>query len=292
MDFEINTWTETDRKATIGFISITCLRGGRSFSERLTSGNLWISIKDGRRIGLRGGGGKTESVLKDGRVYKLSIPNTGIYSLSGAFIRDQMGVNLSEIDVDRINVYGNEGGRIPESNLTSRTDDLEQLPCLSIGLEDGTFNETDRLIFYTHGPHAWKRSGQQWELETNIYDDNNYVFVKLDGEPRKEINIESSLDVADHRTSYIEREYYGKDDLNLLGRSISHQGSGKIWMSDEISNSREIDLSNSFHFGEAILGSTFSVKCHFYGRAESRISVEPISTLRAHMPRKVLSKNH
>ena len=272
LDFEVKVWTETDRLQKVGFIAISTMRNGLNGPERLTSADLTIVANTISSTRLRGGGSKTESVLKDGDIYKLAISSTGVHEVSGTFLRDELGITLSDIEVDKLNIYGNAGGRLPESNAADRTDDLEQLPLRTVGLDDGTFDTGDKVLFYAEEAGQWKLDGDNWIYETNIYSDLNYVFLKLNGTSTNEIPTVASSTSGERRNNFIDRQYYGKDELNLLGRSVSHQGSGKIWLSDEISNSRRIDLTDQFDLSEIQTNSNMSVLSHFYGRSESKSS--------------------
>lgn len=272
LNFEINVWTETNRQQKVGFVAVSTLRNGMNGPERLLNADLIITSKTSGENRLRGGGNKTESVLKEGDIYKLSISTSGVQEISGTFLRDELGITLSDVDVTKLNVYGNSGGRLPESNSADRTDDLEQLPVRSIGLDDGSFDVNDKILFYAEEAGQWKLEGSNWIYETNIYSDLNYVFLKLNGDATSAIPVIASSTSGERRANYIDRQYYGKDELNLLGRSVSHQGSGKIWMSDEISNSRRIDLSDQFDLNEVQANSNMNVLSHFYGRSESKTS--------------------
>jgi hypothetical protein len=268
LDFLLKSWVEDDKGRKRGFVEVSTIRNINGQIERLSSGTMRIVQVAAPRIGLRGAGNKTESVLMDGQIFKLKITETGIHKITGQFISDNLGLSLSSIDPSKIQIFGNAGGRLPEPNSDPRTDDLEEIPTEGFGLEDGNLDTEDYLIFYTEEAGQWKKNGDMWVYESNIYDDYNYVFLKIGSDDRSEIPPKSNVTITDHRTTFLERQYYGKDLLNLLGRSISHQGSGKKWLSDEISNTRSIDLSEEFSTENFEVGNPVSVLSHFYGRYE------------------------
>ncbi|MDX1685185.1 MAG: type IX secretion system sortase PorU [Saprospiraceae bacterium] len=269
--FEINKWTEESRDDIYGFITVSALKQNNGQLEKLRSADLFINITQKEQNSLRGGNGSS-SVLMDGDIFKLAIDRTGVFKLTAGFIRDHFGMDASNLDPDRIQIFGNRGGRLPEPNAVGRTDDLGEIPTADVGLDDGVFNDGDYLIFFAHGPGMWQGNGASWQYEPNIYDNNNYVFVKVGNDERKKIDQLSSESLDNLRLSYLDHQFYGKETLNLLGRSVSHQGSGKNWLSDEISNTRSIDLSAVFDFDHLVDNALASVESHFYGRSENRTS--------------------
>ncbi|MGB3545375.1 MAG: hypothetical protein WBA17_00260, partial [Saprospiraceae bacterium] len=67
----------------------------------------------------------TESVLRDGSVYRMAVPASGVYRLSYGFIKNDLGVsNLDDIDPRTLRLYGNPGGLVAPVVDDERTDDL------------------------------------------------------------------------------------------------------------------------------------------------------------------------
>lgn len=270
-DFDLQWSTEWSSGFRFLKVEITPIRKTTEGFECILMGQIHVEYINKRSNSLRGGD-KTESVLNDGTWFKLKIHETGMHKITGRFLQNQLGLNLSSISPSNVQVFGNKGGRLPESSQELRTDDLEEIPTRGVGLGDGQYNDGDYLIFYAEAANAWKTDDDLWVYETNIYDDYNYVFIRIDGDDRKEIDVVDSEPLQNIRTSYIDHQYYGKDELNLLGRSIEHQGSGQMWLSDEISNSRTFDLMPHFDFRNVLIGSAATFTSEFYGRSESRTS--------------------
>lgn len=274
-EFLIETWTHNTRQSNIGLIAVNCLRHGTDGVEGLKSASLTFELEDdfasNQHNQLRG---TEESVLSHGTIFKLAIEETGIHKLTGSFIAQNFGINLADIDPDRIQIFGNKGGKLPEIIAIDRTDDLGEIPTLGVGLEDGTFESNDHLLFYAEGPNQWLEENGDWEYQTNIYDEANYIFVKINNETRKKVPSLPSESLENLRSTYLNLQHYGTDEVNLLGQSISHQGSGQLWVSDEISNSRTKDLSTFFDFQSIESGSPATVTSEFYGRSENRNSYE------------------
>ena len=65
------------------------------------------------------------SVLKDGNWYKISVDEDGVYSLSYSDLQS-LGVNVTNLDVNSIRLYGNGGGMLPRLNSEFRYDDIQE----------------------------------------------------------------------------------------------------------------------------------------------------------------------
>ena len=57
----------------------------------------------------------TNSVLSSGDWYKIKLNNDGLYKIDADFLSD-IGINVSEIDPRKIQIYGNGGAMLPEHN--------------------------------------------------------------------------------------------------------------------------------------------------------------------------------
>ena len=89
------------------------------------------------------------SALKDGDVYKFAIKETGMYRLDYAFLKNELKIaNLDQIDPKMLKIYGNGGGRLPESNAVGRADDLTENAVFIEGETDGKFDANDFLLFF------------------------------------------------------------------------------------------------------------------------------------------------
>lgn len=222
----------------------------------------------------RGPLGTMTSVLASGDVYKISIPKTGIYRLDRNFLETKLGIDVSKVNPSRIKIYSNRGGRIPERNSTARPDDVEQLGIFVSGAEDGKFDAGDNIIFYAEGPDAWKYDevSKKYIFDKNIYDSNNYCFIKVDGEDGKRvIKPSGQLPAADISVSVYDMLQRLEDDkVNLLGAFSGTEGTGKDWYGDIFnSGSREKDLSSRFDFSGFDPQSPVSVEMAFAGRSSS-----------------------
>ena len=271
------------------FLTVRPFRKHKGAIERLISFEIDITYETSFTVG-RGPTGTMNSVLSNGDIYKISIPKTGVYRMDRNFLETKLGIDVSKIDPDAIRIYGNRGGRIPEKNSAVRTDDLEQLSITVTGSEDGKFDTGDNILFYAEGPDVWKYDpvSKKYSYDKNIYDNNNYCFIKIGGEDGKRITKQSTqLPDAEITVSVYDMLQRVEDDkVNLLGAFSGAEGTGKDWYGDIFnSGAREKDMSGRFDFSGFDPQSPMSVDLVFAGRSSSP------QTLTLKTGSKTISKN-
>ena len=94
------------------------------------------------------------SVLSEGDVYKIAIAKDGVYRIDRSFL-EGLGISLSGLDPNTINIYGNGGALIPEKNFVDKADDLVKNAIHIQGESDGVFNSNDFILFYGKGSDTW-----------------------------------------------------------------------------------------------------------------------------------------
>lgn len=216
----------------------------------------------------------TNSILSEGTVIKMAIPETGLYTLSFQDLQSNTDLDLANIDPRNIHIYGNQGGLLPLDNSTPREDDLVENAVYIQGEDDGSFDSGDYILFYAEGADRVSARGNQLSYEKNIYDFNNYYFLKVDGNRGKRIEEQTNLDVAEYSTTSDRLLRHEIDVLNLLGNFGSTQGSGKQWFGETFGGTSTQDFSSSFSFtdleaGEAEVSMVFSAR----GEGSSSVSL-------------------
>jgi antitoxin (DNA-binding transcriptional repressor) of toxin-antitoxin stability system len=198
------------------------------------------------------GGPPFNSVLSDGDVYKIAIPETGIYKLSYGFLKDQLGIsNLDNIDPRNIKVYGNGGGLVPYDVNEDRAADLVENAVRVVGEEDGSFNSGDYILLYAEGPNKWRYNTTQdrFDLQMNIYDRRNYYFIKVGGSGNgQRVQEQSNLTTTDgNSTTYDGLFHFEEDRVNALHEiEATGTGTGQHWYSDFFKFAREKNYDNLF----------------------------------------------
>ena len=249
--------------------------GGKT--ERLVSFSLTIVYQTIQASG-RGPVGTMTSVLAAGDIYKVRINKTGVYRMTRNFLESSLGIDASKINPAKIKVYGNRGGRIPERNSALRTDDLEEMSITVTGAEDGKFDAGDQILFYAEGADVWRydNTSMRYSFDKNIYDDHNYIFLKLDGTDGKRITKSAtpSQEPVVTTTTYDMLQRLEDDKVNLLGSFSGTEGTGKDWYGDIFnSGSREKDYSSRFDFSGLDNLSPMSVEMVFAGRSLTALPV-------------------
>lgn len=176
----------------------------------------------------------SSSVLADGEVYKIGIINSGMYRISGQFLRSR-GVNLGAVNPRHIRLFGNGGGMLPQANEDARIDDLKENPIRVTGEEDGQLNDNDFIIFYAEGPDQWayNASKNAFEHSKNVYADTNYYFLKLDNRPGLRVQDQPNLDGSGPLiNTFDEYQFYELDEKNILN-------SGREWYGERFENRDE-----------------------------------------------------
>lgn len=170
----------------------------------------------------------SESVLNSGNWTKMGVTSTGIHKLTYQDI-ESMGINPSSMDINKIGVFGNYSGLLPEGNYEFRLDDLQENSISISGVEDGSFDEGDFILFYAQEPTVWKYvlfTGR-YEHRNNIYSDTTYYFFTPDmgtAKPIEDLNglennatkfVNTFTDYAVHERDYENmmstgKEWYGE----------------------------------------------------------------------------------
>jgi len=203
------------------------------------------------------GGSPTESVLRDGQIYKIAVAEDGVYRLTYDFLQSELGVAVDQIDPNQIKLYGNGGGALPESLTEPVPEDLLENAIFVAGAEDGAFNPGDFILFYGQGPHRWvlDEEDRTFVRRTNIYDTRNFYFLQIGPGDGRRIQDQPSLsNTAYTSTSFDDYRQLEEDRLNLMQLSTVTTGSGQEWIGDLYRVDR--DNTYTFNFPGLVPGST------------------------------------
>ncbi|MFK7809807.1 MAG: type IX secretion system sortase PorU [Saprospiraceae bacterium] len=269
-----NTAVTKNRNDYVGQLQFIPIRKlGPNQFERLTSFELRVRFNPQPRANLRGDNTYT-SVLSDGDVYKVSVEGYGIHKMTYSFLKDELGLDIDNIDPRKIKLYGNGGGSLPEPIATERIDDLKENSIWIEGGSDGSFDETDFILFYAEGPHQWvlNDEGTHFDHIPNVYDLKNYYFIKVEsdnglrvGDPSHILNSISST--SNNTNTYTDLILIGDEKYNLLFESPSNQGSGQRWLSEIFSAVRSRDFDAGVD--DIVTGKDAHLKTMFAGRSPS-----------------------
>ncbi len=121
------------------------------------------------------------SVLSSGTWYKMGITHRGVVRLDAAFFAG-LGVDISSIDPSKLGVFGNYSGMLPETNMANRVDDLQENAIRRVGMDDGSFDQDDYVLFYSEGPTAedYNVFSRHYNQVKNLYADTICYFLTTD----------------------------------------------------------------------------------------------------------------
>ncbi|SHJ84564.1 Por secretion system C-terminal sorting domain-containing protein [Hymenobacter daecheongensis DSM 21074] len=183
------------------------------------------------------------SVLKQGDWFKIGVPQSGMYKLDKNALK-ALGVDVQGLDPRRLRLYGNAMGTLPQLNSTYRPDDLVENAVFVAGENDGSFDDSDYLLFYARGPHTWSADASRrlFQHTLNVYTDTAYYFVTVGSTPGRRIAPAPAPTAAPTAviSQYTYRDFYNRDLINLIK-------SGRQWLGEGFGST-----STAREFGFAI----------------------------------------
>lgn len=218
INFQVSNGIEKKQNfVCLMFVPIRKVGDGRY--EKLTSVTVSIIPKAQTKSGEKGKTYVANSVLQSGDWHKVGVKQTGIYKISFSELKE-MGIVNQPFASHLLSVFGNGGAMLPEKNINSGFDDLQELPLLVVDGGDGMMGEGDYLLFYAEGPHSWKysSSAQRFEHQYNIYSPEACYFINVGGVGSgKRVSVEdnSPLVATADITSYDAYGYYEEDLLHI-----------------------------------------------------------------------------
>lgn len=170
-----------------------------------------------------------QSVLADHTWYKLGITADGVYAIDYDALQT-WGIDVQHMNSSKIRLYGNVQDVLPESNAETRYDDLTEVAIQVTGVDDGSFDEGDRILFYGQGPVklTWVDE-TRFQYERNPYSDTTYYFLcvdsDVDGLRITDIQSVPTNETAPKVTLFPDCYYHESEEL-------SPYASGRVWFGD------------------------------------------------------------
>lgn len=212
------------------------------------------------------------SVLADGAIIKIPVSESGVYKLDYDYLKTKANLDIDNIDPKNISIYGNGGGMMsglvtPGYNVQEQ--DLIENPIFVSGEGDGTFNSGDYILFYGEGANKiqYSETDKTLSLPTNLYDNENYYFLKLGSTAGKRIAETSVIDnVAFTVSEFDDVIRHEKEEKNLLKDWVQTQGSGRIWYGEQFKNTRSRTFDSQFNFPNIIKEDGIDVEVRMAAR--------------------------
>jgi len=203
---------------------------------------------------------RNNSLLSSGTWYKIKVKQDGVYRLSYATLRDEMGFS----DPEDIRIFGYGGGMLPVVNNEVQYDDLVENAILVEDGGDGDFGPGDYVLFYGQGPVEWKydAANDLFYHNPHLYSDATYYFVTSNNGTTKTIEQEAppSGSVTHNITTFTDRQYHDVQSENLIK-------SGQLWVGEHFDIDTDHDFS--FSFPNIVSGSEVKMKTYLISRSSS-----------------------
>lgn len=267
LNFEVKVERDRNRyKGKLSFVPI--VKRGQRY-ERVTSIELALTQTPSTNFSFRGPQ-PTSSVLNNGQVFKMAIAEEGVHKLSYGFLKDELKVDVDQIDPKSIQVFGNGGGLVPLYVEADRAADLVENRIIVSGEADGQFNEGDYVLFYAEGANAWSldTTDLTFKQQQHIYDDNNYYYLVVGAGNGLRVEDRSSIsDASFPVTTFHDFARFEEEEVNLFKVWEKTTGSNRDWFGDYFKNAREKDYPNLFNFPNIVPNSTADIKARMAVRS-------------------------
>lgn len=193
----------------------------------------------------------TNSVLQDGTIYKIGVMADGVYRITFEQLA-MLGVDVNTLDVNKISMFGNISGMLPEANNADFYDDLTEMDILV---------DDNGIVFYGENQHRWTVNSASFKYQTNYYSDTTFYFLKIDNQDvgkRMEIQPEDERDYLGVVSTFVDKQYH---ELNLH----NHYHRGRKWYGEEITVDDGDSFKIPFVFKNIIANLRGSVEVSFVG---------------------------
>ena len=227
----------------------------------------------------RAQGNAYHSVLSEGTWYRLSVAREGVYKLDYSTLQ-AMGINVENLDPKQIRLFGNRSGSLPEKNGEDRYDDLSEVAVFVSGVEDGSFDEEDFVLFYGQEPTLWKLENDKYTRQRNYYSDSTYYFLNVNsGSDGLRVEEKESLSVEDVTTIVTEFPDFQWHEEELM----SPYNIGRNWfgeMLNTLTPQMNLDIvfpnlakDKALSFNAVVMGRNKSGAMHYSLRISDNLLV-------------------
>ncbi len=233
------------RKAPIVYVRLVPITAAADGTlRRLISADVQV-IGKAARVQKNNHSFADHSKLSTGTWFKIPVVRDGIYKMDRNYL-EALGVNVSSIDPNAINIYGNDAGMLPYANSEERYDDIQLKKIHFEGGDDGSFDASDYILFYAKGPHSWDydENSNEYRHTKHLFADEANVFIGIGVDPPARIGqVDPVTGQADFVvTSFDDYRFHEEDFENIIK-------SGRMMVGEEFGLGGDLSYGGSkFNF--------------------------------------------
>ncbi len=167
------------------------------------------------------------SVLATGNWWKMEIREEGIYRIKGSDVSELTGT-----PVDRLALYGQQGGLLPVRNGDPRFDDLQEVAIqIHDANNDGYFDADDYILYFATGPDKWYYDSdiQTYRWSHHPYTNANFLYLTSKEGSHKRIATSTLQSTGDELTTCHALVVHNRDLTNCYS-------SGQIWVGERFNS--------------------------------------------------------
>lgn len=182
---------------------------------------------------------QNNAVLAKGNWLKIGVNSNGVYRLDATFLQKN-GFDLATINPQNLQLFGNGGGMLPQSNAENRPVDLTENSIYIEGEADGKFDAQDYILFYGQSPHKtiYNSSTNSYKHQFNIYADTTFYFLRVSETKGLRIKEQPSIEATKNIYTFDDYVFHEIDQKNILAQA-PFAGSGREWFGEEFSGTNE-----------------------------------------------------
>ena len=112
------------------------------------------------------------STMQSGTWYRFLAKDEGIYKITRSELAS-LGIDASHVDPRTIKIFNNGGYALDESVLSTTPYGIEENAIFISGEDDGSFDETDYILFYGRGTDFW-----EFDITSRVIERYHHPFSK------------------------------------------------------------------------------------------------------------------
>ncbi len=210
------------------------------------------------------------SVLRQGDWFKLRVKEDGVYRITYERLKN-WGVDVDNMNVNNIGVFGNTNRLLPEMNNKPRPEDLTENPVVIFDGNDGSFDPGDYLLFYGKSPVEWHYNTLQKKFNhsVNPFTEYSYYFFTPNRGSAKPLKKQNQANAApdDEVTSYDELRFFEEDQSSLIK-------SGREWYGQQLNIGQRKFKVPEFQFKNIVPGSRLYLQSDFAAKAATTSEID------------------